>query len=301
MYKRIMVPLDGTTFAEQALPYAISIAKRSKCGLELVLVELPTPSVAHDFRFLEPLEAAERNYLDLVAQQVRDAGLADVATALLEGQPAARLEQHRVAVGADLTVMSTHGRGPVARAWLGSVADRFARTTGAPVLMVRPLRDVDEVDLTVDHDFDQVLVTVDGSELSESAINPAVELGMLYGATTTLLHLVQYPNQSESVYLPDAIEAVHQRLEERRATAEIELARLTKQFRLHGYPVAEESRVVSHVAEAILESAKERDADVIVMASHGLGGVRRMVLGSVTDKVLRGADRPVLIIRSLED
>jgi nucleotide-binding universal stress UspA family protein len=299
MYKRIMVPLDGTTFAEQALPYAISIANKAGCGIDLAVVEaLPANTAPDVWVYLEPLHALEVGYIEGVANQVRDAGVTDVTAAVLEGRPAETLEEYRAKIGADLTVMSTHGRGPISRAWLGSVADDFARRTSAAVMMVRPAHDTETVDLSVAHDFDQVLVTVDGSPMSEEAINPAVGLGQLYHATTTLLHLVEYPHETESVYLPDAVEAIRDKLETHRAAAEAELGHLAKQFYLHGYPVVAESRVVMHVAEGILEAAEEKDADVIVMASHGRGGVRRLVLGSVTDKVLRGANRPVMIIRT---
>ena len=299
MIERILVPLDGTIFAEHALPYAISLAKHSGAALSLTMVEVPPPMAFPDLSFLEPLTEAEVGYLDSVADRVREAGIADVSPQVIKGNVPEALEEHRRKIGADLTVMATHGRGPMARSWLGSVADHFARSTAAPVLMVRPDHANDEVELTGLPSVSEILVTLDGSALSESALEPALELARLYGARATLVRLVEYPNRTESVYLPDAVEAIEERLEESRAAAHDELERIATRLRTDGgSPVDLETRVVVHAAEGILDVAGEREADLIAIASHGRGGLRRLVLGSVADKVLRGSPIPVLIVRA---
>jgi nucleotide-binding universal stress UspA family protein len=299
MIKRILVSLDGTGFAEQALPHATSLALRSGAAVSLATVEVPPPMAFPDVNFLEPLSEAESIYLEGVAERVRDAGVSDVSVAVLRGNAPEALEKHRVDLGADMTVMATHGRGPLARSWLGSVADHFVRSTAAPVLMVRPLVADDDFSLSELPEFRTVLVTLDGSALSESALEPALELARLYDGETTLLRLIEYPNRTESVYLPDAIDAIEERLEQSRLAAHDELTRIATLLRKDGEGgVGLVSRVVIHAAKGILDVASERDVDVIVIASHGRRGVPRLVLGSVTDKVLRGSDRPVLIVRA---
>ena len=300
MLTRILVSLDGTTFSEQALPWAVSLARRSGASINLATVEVPPPTAFPDVNFIPPLMDAEFAYLDALAERVRAAGIEDVTTNVLTGNAPEALEIHRQAIAADMTVMATHGRGPLARSWLGSVADHFARETAAPVLMVRPADDVTEVDLTELPSADNIVLTLDGSALSESAVEPAVAVAGLYDAHVTLVRLVEYPNRTESVYLPDAIDAIEERLEEARVATHDELTRVVAGLRdqqLRG-GVDAETRVVIHAAEGILDIVYERGADMVAMASHGRGGVRRMVLGSVTDKVLRASDRPVLIIRS---
>lgn len=299
MIKRILVPLDGTGFAEHALPWATSLALRSGAGISLATVEVPPPMIFPDLNFLEPLSEAESAYLEAVATRVRDAGVEDVSVAVLRGNAPEALEKYRLEIHADMAVMATHGRGPLARSWLGSVADHFVRVTAAPVLMIRPLDDEEDVELTDLPELGHVLVTLDGSALSESALEPALQLARLYDGETTLARLIEYPNRTESVYLPDAIEAIQERLEESRVAAHDELTRVATRLRSDGEGgVGLVSRVVIHAAEGILDIASERDVDVIAIASHGRGGVPRLVLGSVTDKVLRGADRPVLIVRA---
>ena len=299
MLTRILVSLDGTTFSEQALPWAVSLARRSGASINLATVEVPPPMAFPDVNFIAPLMDAELAYLDGVAERVRAAGVDEVTVHILTGNAPAALEIHRQAIAADMTVMATHGRGPLARSWLGSVADHFARETAAPVLMVRPADDVTEIDLTTLPSADNIVLTLDGSALSESAVEPTVSIAGLYDAHVTVVRLVEYPNRTESVYLPDAIDAIEERLDEARVATHDELTRVAAGLRdrVRG-GVDAETRVVIHAAEGILDIARERGADMVAMASHGRGGVRRVVLGSVTDKVLRASDRPVLIIRS---
>jgi nucleotide-binding universal stress UspA family protein len=296
-----MVPLDGTTFSEYALTHALAIAKRLGSAISLLMVETPPPLTFPMAQLTQPLRELEVEYLDQVAERARVTGVSDVSVAVVEGDVPYALEAHRSRVGATLTVMSTHGRAPLARAWLGSVADRFVRLTEAPTLMVRPGETVDVVDLAETVDFDHILVTLDGSPLSESALEPALELGRPWGAKTTVAHLTEYPRHTESVYLPDAVEAIEHTLEEGRAKAEAELNTVVGSLVAAGHVTDRISRVVNHIAEGIIECADEVDADAIVMASHGRGGVRRLALGSVTDKVLRGTERPVLIIPGKPD
>lgn len=299
MVDRILVPLDGTDFSEHALAVAISVAKRSGAAVSLATVEVPPPMAFPDVNFLEPLTEAERAYLEGVADRVRAAGIADVSVEVLTGNAPEALETHRKAMGAELTVMATHGRGPLSRAWLGSVADTFVRSTSAPVLMVRPRKGA-EVDLGQLPAFEHVMLTLDGSKLSESAIDPATSLTRLFGSRLTLVRVVEYPHETESVYLPDAVEAIHDRLEQSREATHEELERVAARLAKEGLEVGRESRVVNHAAGGILDVADELGADLIVMASHGRGGLGRALLGSVTDKVMRGSDRPVLIVRADE-
>jgi nucleotide-binding universal stress UspA family protein len=300
MLRRILVPLDGTVFSEQALPWAVSVAKRSGAAIHLATVEIPPPMAFPDVNFLTPLSDAELAYLDGVAERLRAAGIVEVDVAVLNGNAPEALEEHRRQIEADITVMATHGRGPVARSWLGSVADQFVRATAAPVLMVRPREADGEVDLASLPVVERLVLTLDGSALSESAVEPAMSLAKLYEADTTLVRVIEYPNRTESVYLPDMVEAVEERLEESRQATHDELGRRAAQLSTDGTSVDQETRVVIHAAEGILNIASERGADVVAMASHGRGGLRRAVLGSVTDKVLRGSDRPVFIVRAEE-
>lgn len=295
MYERILVPLDGTAFAEQALPIAVAIARQGRSMIHLAMVQIPPPASLPDMGVGPTMRAAVEEYLESVAGRLRDAGVAGVSTQVLDGRAAEALERHRRDSHASLTVMATHGRGPAERAWLGSVADELVRTTRAPVLLVRPADGVGAPSLDEAPTIERVLVTLDGSALSEAAVEPALGLARAFGAAITITRLVVYPRDPESVYLPDATKMVKEQLEERRKAAEAELRAIAERLRSDGADVTVVCRVVGRAAEGILEVADEVGAGAIAIATHGHGGIRRLVMGSVTDKIVRGSGRPVLV------
>ncbi|MGH7590984.1 MAG: universal stress protein, partial [Gemmatimonadales bacterium] len=174
---RILVPLDGGPFAEQALDLAANIARRDRAQLDIVAVHAPLAPMAPDEPLVqaETIHTAMRGRLvtyagDLAERTAKAFGVAAVAT-VVDGDPATELERFASAHQVDLVVMCTHGRGPVARAWLGSVADRLLRTFDGQLLLLRPDGERKARPL-----FRTVLVAVDGSALSETAIPAARKL-----------------------------------------------------------------------------------------------------------------------------
>lgn len=166
MYDRILVPVDGTTFSEQALEIAVTLVRRSAGELHLAMVDL-TPVRLPDTETLPPMTDLESSYLKGLETRVRESGVEKVSSSLLVGEIVGTLERHRAAVGATLTVMSTHGRGPLHRAWLGNVADRFTRATAAPVILLRPEEDEEAViKLDSDRVLRNIMVTLDGDRKS---------------------------------------------------------------------------------------------------------------------------------------
>ncbi|MDH3205152.1 MAG: universal stress protein [Gemmatimonadota bacterium] len=139
MFERILVPLDGTPNAEQALRAATSIARASGAHVHLATVLMPPLMELPELPYEASLGEVEADYLEATAARVQAAGVPGVSTKLLRAYDVTgALEEHRSQVGAGLTVMASHGRGAVERAWLGSVADRFVRTSEAPVLCSCP-------------------------------------------------------------------------------------------------------------------------------------------------------------------
>jgi len=294
MYKAILVPLDGSSTAEHALRPAATLARRARSRIHLAHVEPEAAGGDFDINLAE----IEPSYLRGVAERLRDAGIAEVSVEEATGSDVAtRLERLRVSVGAELTVMASHGRGPVERAWLGSVADRFVRHTEAPVLLVRATDEALEEDLATDIPLDKVLVPLDGSTFSEAALGPATELSGEAQPTYVLLRVIDPPHTLGSPWLPNAVSATERQLGKARETAEAELASTSRAFADRGYAVESVAEFGNPVAQAILDVAERSGADVIAIATHGRSGVPRALMGSVTDKVLRGTDHPVLVVR----
>lgn len=309
MTRQILVPLDGSPFSEQALPVAIGVARRTGAALELVRVHEPLESLAAgNLTFVpgasvpgppvpdpwveEERRRADESYLRSTAARVGAQSGRDVAVAVLDGSPAEALARHVAARGPDLVVMTTHGRTGVSRVWLGSVAEGLVRRVPGAVLLVKPGEREPAAP-----PFRRVLVPLDGSPLSESVLEPSIGVVGAEDVEFTLVRATE-PLTAQSVASLGAIADARQ-AEWERQDAEVDayLDAVAERLRARGLAARWRSLVHVHAARAILETAAEIGADLIAMATHGRGGLRRFLLGSVADKVLRGAEVCVLLYR----
>lgn len=314
MYRNLLVALDGSPSAEHALPLACSIARRSSANLRLVNVLPPLASV-----YVEPplfaagdglderIKTRFREYLDYVASRIEKTLGLKANAELLEGEIVPTLQSHAKEMGADLVVMTTHGRGPFGRFWLGSVADELVRMLPMPLLLVRP-PDAD-VDLATEPPLRNVLVPLDGKPLAERMIGPAVKLGRLTGASYTLLRVIKpvtpfaAPTGSpvmdvEVRHILDRIEKVEGQLREQASNY---LDGVARPLRAEGLKVATKLALEERPGIAILQEAAKGGADLIAIETHGRHGLPRLLLGSVADKVIRGSTIPILVHRPSEN
>jgi nucleotide-binding universal stress UspA family protein len=298
MYRSLLVPLDRSSFAEQALPLALSITRRAGACLDLVAV--------HALYALEDSHAGwcpfdhdrdaeckrqEQLYLDATAQRVTSVAPVPVTAQVLSGSnvlPASVAESilGRARVRqTDLIVMATHGRAPLSRFGLGSVADELIRRASVPVLLVRP--NGSAADILPEPALNNILMPLDGSPLAEQLLGLAVDLACPVQARCTLLRVVEPHSASDrgANGLPEEAEA------------EIYLRRLAARLREQGLRVRTRLIAARHVAEAILEEAEVEGSNLIALATHGRGGLKQLLLGSVADKLVRLAASPVLVYR----
>jgi nucleotide-binding universal stress UspA family protein len=227
-----------------------------------------------------------------------------VTTALLEGRAALTILEQLEKSPADLVVMGTHGRPWYQRVVLGSTAETVLRAAPCPVLIIRNTTDVAALPrlktLLLPTDF-----SVGGMVSEEWALPLAEEKEVI------LLHSVENPLLD--VYEPDKADIDLRRImEESRAhpprsaqpfwdhahrVAHAKLSALRQQF-LGAHAQVEVLVREGPAAQDILNTAEKRAVDLIVMSTHGRSGVRRLLLGSVTEKVLHSAPCPVLAVRS---
>jgi nucleotide-binding universal stress UspA family protein len=288
VFRAILVPLDGSPFAEQALPYALAIARRARASLDLVhthvsyaLQEPAASWVPFDPAMEAQSRTDEQLYLAGTARWLAAVTPVPATTAVLPGplvDPTPILERARTS-NADLIVMATHGRGPLGRFFLGSVSDQVVRQVEVPVLLIGPHEP--RRGLIPEPQLENVLVPLDGSALAEGVLGPAAELARLMEARCTLVRVIV----PADVQTPVEVEA--------RAYLE----RVAGGLRRQGLLVQTHVALGRVPADAILERARALRCDLIALATHGLGGVRRMVLGSVADQVIRGSSYPVLVCR----
>ncbi len=295
--RTLLVPLDGSALAEEALTPAVRLAKPAGASLHLVMVEPPVsvmamnqPGSGTQAMSAHELEGGLRHYLATTAEMLTTAHGLRTTSALLRGWPpeslAAYARQHQI----DLIVMTTHGRGGFSRFWLGSVADQLLRRVTSPVLLVRP-------GYAPSTDSRCILLALDGSAASESALGPSRALGLLVaGSRITLMQVIETPSSTLSALLRLPGLAGPERTGAERQTATARLEQLAQRLRGDDLDVDVKVVIGADVAEQILKLGQTELSDVIVVATHGAGGVKRLLLGSVADKVVRGATRPVLVV-----
>jgi nucleotide-binding universal stress UspA family protein len=289
MYERIVVPLDGSTAAEAAIPYARLIPSKS---VRLIYAAPATTHVSPDF------QAIARAKLRSSPEEVESAYLARIGSALRSaertvecvvslGDPA---EQIIAAAGdADLILIaSVHlGSGRLAD---GSVADRVVRHAPIPTLVVRAEGAV------VPDRFARVVVPLDGSALAESALPLARRLAEDLGAS---LHLVRVVEPGAALDLLDLGLFSHKAYES--TIAALQEDAIHKLAALHGrelgrgLPVSIELRVGSPAAELL---SSLRAGDLVVMTTHGIGGTTGWCIGGVAEKLLRRAPAPVVLLHA---
>lgn len=303
MYRNIVVPLDGSPFAECALPPALSIARRAGAALQVVRAHVPPTSfqVSAEVPPQQTLETSiresERAYLEGVVERITaTAPSVTVSSTMMDGPAADAIHNRAIAVPADLVVMATHGRGSFSRFWLGSVADALIRRLPTPILLVRPQQTTP--DLTRDELLKHILIPLDGSEIAEQVLEPAATLGMLMQADYRLLRVVDplgsagtdASGYSISGLVPEGGERL-------KKEAEDYLERVAVRLRRQSLSVLTRVVVSCQAAEAILAEAEKSPTDLIALETHGRGGLARVLLGSVADKVVRGSSTPVLVHR----
>ena len=279
MYTTIVVPLDGSRLAERAIPYARSLSA------ELLLVRAvnvrSTP--------WEEEGAGQRK-----AAASADAYLARVTGRRMLSSTKVRTEVYCApaqdailasarASGAQLIVMSTHGRAGLKRAIFGSVAEAILRRTDIPVLLVPPnchrrwrLR------------HPHVVVALDGSALAASAIEPALTLTQCLKASLTLLY---------AVHISDAVDTEYGLEPLITDDADTYLHSLASDLRERGVSVASQVQD-GEPADVIVAAAGDTRTAAVVLASRARRGLARAVLGNVPTSVLQRAESPVLIVRA---
>jgi len=300
MIKRLLVPLDGSALAEQALPVAAAIARAFDATIDITVVH--RSNRGHDERFPSDEELSDWKTEDAYAERIANALQTRVDGAVSHGTPSgdpvdmicARTRDLR----ADLIVMTSHGRTGFSRFWMGSVADGVVRRSSIPVLMLRALEEQDATPAA--RQFRRILVPLDGSKLAEEALGPAGDLAIALDADVVLLHVV-HPVPLVNVDFemawsgPMATDDAATRLLMNQSRAY--LARIGTRLGERGVKrVTEHVSLAGNTATAIIALAKERQVDAIAMSTHGRG-VSRLVMGSVADKVMRGSDLPLLIHR----
>jgi nucleotide-binding universal stress UspA family protein len=300
-FRSVLVPLDGSPLAEQAIPLALAIARAARSTVRLVLVHrsLPPPFYEESAKLYVSIELAMRkagrDYLRGLAGRLRERSGLRISAVELDGSAAQALVQYVKDIGADLVAMTSHGRSGVRGAWLGSVADQVVRSLDVPVLVTRAREGAGR--RSAPPKVRDILVPLDGSALGEAALAFAAALARLLEAGLVLVQVV--PPLTAGSLLPVTFAAGYdtEAIAIQRKAAQDYLDGLAVELRRQGARVRTTIVVGGNVGDALLGLARPERIGLVAMASHGRSGVRRLLLGSVADKLIRAAEPPVLLVR----
>jgi nucleotide-binding universal stress UspA family protein len=306
--KKIIVPLDGSAFAEQAVSTARAIAARTGAALEFVLVHelvMPPARVSGapviDPRLDTEIRSGRRAYLERLEKAERERGPVPVTAIFREGRAAEEIAAQASEAGADLIVMTTHGRGGFERLWLGSVADGVVRAGTVPVLLVREGSGAEAGGGVA---LNRVLIAVSGSEPDDAVIAATLETTDLVRAHYTLVHVLA-PSPTLVALDPDLgpppgeMAGVPVELDSRRQSdAAKYLESLAEPFRDRGATVDTRLMRAGGAARELVKLAEDIGANVIAVGTAGRAPVSRFFMGSVADKVVRRASCSVLVVPS---
>jgi nucleotide-binding universal stress UspA family protein len=292
--QKILVPTDFSEQASQATAYAANLARAVGATLHVVHACVPLHEVIH-----EPADRSpDRETLEQMVRDQSDKKLADlqapagvplVVESVQGYSVGPAVVDHASAIGADLIVMGTHGRSGVSRLLLGSVAEQVVQHAPCSVVAMRQL----EKGATATAPA-SLLVALDFSEESAKALAWAGKWAAKLGASLLVTHVIEevphpafylFGNDSVVDMFPDLVKRVR--------------ASLDKLVETHVPDGVDVETIIaegkSHVK--VVELAREHNIELVVMGTHGLSGVERLVVGSATAKVLRSARCPVAAVR----
>jgi nucleotide-binding universal stress UspA family protein len=285
MLNTLLVPLDGSALSERALFGAARIARAAGARVELVFVREPVVfDDRGDAAWQSHLARHDQEYVDTMARKLVDQSSVAAEGVVRHGSPAAEICARATEIRADLIAMTTNGRTGLSRVWIGSVARDVLRGSPTPALLYRPIDRTAR--LPRRRTVETMLMMLDGSEMSEAIIEPALDLALAFGARVELLRIV------EATVFVDAA-TMTRRVDDAKAYLE----RIANRLEAKGVGrVDRHVLTADHAATAILEFAQAASPSVMAMSTHGRG-VSRFFLGSVSDKILHATHAPLLLRR----
>jgi nucleotide-binding universal stress UspA family protein len=294
----LLIPMDGSKTAEAVLPYGRALARSLEIPVELLGVVDTSVLDNRVFGGSEDSEAiiaasirSSEGYLKRIAKTFP----ADKVSCTVEsGQPEDVIIE-KAGSDATLTAMATHGRSGINRLLMGSVAEKVLRSATNPLILIRASEEADSEGLAA---LKSVVVPLDGSELAETVLSPVVQLANALKLEVILLRAYEVPMNTyagmEDSYPVDYERIIGALKDEAKIYLESKVGELKRNgIEKVSFAISEGSG-----ASEIVALGRRTPDNLIAMCTHGRSGIKRWVLGSVTEKVVRLCDDPVLIVRA---
>ncbi len=282
-YRRILVAVDGSEAARQAFRQACRLAIGEKSWIRVLTT---IPNYADQFQTLQVKESAERALRkegERAIEEIRSIAEEEgvfISTRLEEGTPFDTIIDAAEEGNYDLIVMGSKGMADVERALVGSVTARVIGNSQRDVLVVPKGTSLA---------WNTIVVATDGSRYSRGAIDKAIDLARAYTGRLLIVSVVDVTDE----FFAQAPDAVEKLLSDARTSVEVVLQEAAN-MSIAAEPLVREG----DAHDVITNLARNRNAGVIIMGSHGRTGIRRLLMGSVTEKVIGYAPCPVLVVRA---
>jgi nucleotide-binding universal stress UspA family protein len=283
---KILLATDGSEDAELAATTAVGLARSTTSELHVVHTWRPVPSVHFDALIRREMEQEAQGILDEQVKKIEGLGGTVAQARLSEGGAAEEIVALAEEIEAGLIAVGSRGRGRIRRLLIGSVSDAVVRHAHCPVVVVRWKPVVFPA---------KILLATDGSEEATLAVQTAADLSQRTGSELHIVHVGEVP----LVYHPER-HGYHAEYEEHEREARQLLEAQVEQMKAAGARVAQAHLRMGKADEEILVLAEELGADLVVVGSRGLGSVSRVLVGSVSDSVVRHAHCPVLVVRGTQ-
>ena len=306
MFERILLPLDGSELAETAIPYGEELAGR--LGSEIILYHV----YGHEHKHQQRMPQVYLDRLaDTIRQNTKNKGIeVKVTTEIEAGEPTENICNLVNKNKVDLIIMTAvSASGLKIGKMLGSVTDHLCRTVPIPVLLLRPQdRQVIESKKQL---INRILIPLDGSELSKLSLPIGEELASRLKVKITLFQMAAllrvydygygmgYNTYDSSYSSKYNVYADYAKLEEEeRNRVNNEMVALDKELKEKGFDVNYSITSGADATNEIIKAGKDSGADLTIMSTHGRSGIDRWILGSVTEKILRYGEMPLLLVNA---
>lgn len=287
MFKRIVLPLDGSPLSQRVIPLAKNLAKALDASIELVLVIAdPTDQVPPEISALTKMEGDD--YLRRIVESLSvDINRNRLSYVLEKGYPASLILERAELHESTLILMSSHGYSGLQRLLLGSVAAKVVQAAKTPVLLLPGNAHSSAAELVK---FERIIVPLDGSRLAESVLPHVYYLCRSLDLELILLRSYDPGFPGTSVRMREVSKIVHD-------AAENYIKEKVEELQAKGLNKISYKILRGQPGERIADFAMETPNSLTAMCTHGRHGIGRWMLGSVTDAVIHCAEEPILVIR----
>jgi nucleotide-binding universal stress UspA family protein len=298
MFKRILVPLDGSSLAECVLPHISAMAKSSQVEVTLLRIIGPVDAAAQAVS-VDPLEwhihkAEAENYLKEISLKLSEAGITtEIVT--LEGKAAETVIEYAHEKGMDLIILSSHGQSGISGWNVSSIVQKIIYRVRTSIMIVRAYQPiVEEVDSL---SYRRLVVPLDGSSRAEFALPVVSRIARAHQAEVVVVHVVREPEMPRKTPLTqEDIDLLNNLIERNRYEAEKYLTDLSTRFDAEIHT----RLLVSNNVISALHSQVEKDiGDLVVFSAHGYSGETRWPYGSVVISFIAYGQTPLLVLQDL--